>query len=79
MAVTIKNTSTSKTVAFFLRPHSPRQRPALAVSWSDNDITLWPGESETLTVSYKQGELHGGSPVISVAGWNVPAVNVSGG
>jgi len=25
--------------------------------WSDNDVTLWPGESETLTATYKSADL----------------------
>jgi exo-1,4-beta-D-glucosaminidase len=36
------------------------------------DITLWPGESQTLTVSYDAADLHGATPVISLSGWNVP-------
>ncbi len=43
----------------------------VAVSWSANDITLWPGESETLTASYRAALLDGSNPVVSVSGWNV--------
>ena len=45
----------------------------LPITWSDNDITLWPGESQTLTATYRAALLHGASPVVSVYGWNVPA------
>jgi exo-1,4-beta-D-glucosaminidase len=37
--------------------------------WSDNDVTLWPGESLTLTARYSaQGAT---APVLEVSGWNV--------
>jgi exo-1,4-beta-D-glucosaminidase len=45
--------------------------------WNDNDITLWPGESETLTSTYNSGDLQGASPVISVSGWNMPKIDVA--
>jgi exo-1,4-beta-D-glucosaminidase len=44
---------------------------ALPILWSDNDVTLWPGESITLTARYaQQGSA---PPVVEVSGWNVPA------
>jgi len=83
---TITNTSTNPTVAFFLRANvrrgSASGQPAkgdnevLPIIWSDNDITLWPGESETLRATYASSALHGATPVVSVSGWNVPAVDV---
>jgi exo-1,4-beta-D-glucosaminidase len=45
--------------------------------WSSNDITLWPGESETLTASYRRSQLHGASPVVSLLGRNVSSVDVA--
>ena len=45
--------------------------------WQDNDITLFPGESQTLTVTYDSADLHGATPVISVSGWNVAATDVA--
>jgi exo-1,4-beta-D-glucosaminidase len=84
--VTITNTSTNPTVAFFLRA-DVRRGPApgvsaagdnevLPITWSDNDLTLWPGESETLCATYKRGALGGASPVVSVFGWNVGTIDV---
>ncbi|HSZ38530.1 MAG TPA: hypothetical protein VK817_01085 [Trebonia sp.] len=80
--VTITNPSSKKAVAFFLRADVRRGTAAgtslsgdnevLPITWSDNDITLWPGESETLTGTYKASLLHGASPVVSVYGWNTP-------
>jgi exo-1,4-beta-D-glucosaminidase len=83
--VKITNTSSTPTVAFFLcadlRRGSTEGTPAggdnevLPVLWSENDTTLWPGESETLTVAYRAAELHGEQPVVSVSGWNVATVD----
>jgi exo-1,4-beta-D-glucosaminidase len=38
------------------------------VDWNVNDITLWPGESQTLRASYRRSALRGASPVVSVFG-----------
>lgn len=43
---------------------------ALPVRWSDNDVTLWPGESIVLTARYPAGSAAG--TVVEVAGWNAP-------
>ena len=85
--VTIENTSNRPTVAFFLRADlrrgSTSGQPAagdnevLPSFWSDNDVTLWPGESQTLSVSYRSADLAGLAPVVSVSGWNVPARTVA--
>ena len=73
-------------MAFFLRADVRRGNAAgvpdagdnevLPVYWSANDITLWPGESETLRAAYRRSALRGASPVVSVFGWNVPAIDV---
>jgi exo-1,4-beta-D-glucosaminidase len=84
--VTITNTSSS-TVAFFLRADVRRGTAAgqplsgdselQSSIWQGNDITLFPGESQALTVSYDSSELQGNTPVISVSGWNVGTVDVA--
>ncbi len=86
--VTITNTSKTKAVAFFLRADVRRGNAAgtplrgdnqvLPIFWSDNDVTLWPGESETLQADYRTADLRGASPVVSVAGWNVGTTVVPG-
>jgi exo-1,4-beta-D-glucosaminidase len=85
--VTITNTSTAPTVGFFLRADVRRgsgsteqsgDNEVLPITWSDNDITLWPGESQTLTATYSQSLLQGASPVVSVQGWNVSKFDVAG-
>ncbi len=80
--VTITNPSSNKAVAFFLRADvrrgtvagaaNPGDNEVLPITWTDNDITLWPGQSETLTASYRSSDLRGADPVVSVYGWNVP-------
>jgi exo-1,4-beta-D-glucosaminidase len=48
--------------------------PVLPILWSDNDVTLWPGESLTLTARFAaQGTA---TPVVEVSGWNVPTRSV---
>ncbi|MGH2882287.1 MAG: hypothetical protein ACRDPA_06245, partial [Solirubrobacteraceae bacterium] len=79
-------TSTTPTVAFFLRADVRRgsasgvpaagDNEVLPIMWSDNDVTLWPGESETLRATYKRSALDGASPVVSVFGWNVWTLDV---
>ncbi len=85
-SVTITNTSHAPAVAFFLRADVRRGNTegtpgagddqVLPTFWSDNDITLWPGESETLRASYRAAALDGQQPVVSVSGWNVAPIDV---
>ncbi|MGH2867413.1 MAG: glycosyl hydrolase 2 galactose-binding domain-containing protein [Solirubrobacteraceae bacterium] len=87
--VTITNTSGASAAAFFLRADLRRGTSAgvLAngdttvrpVFWGQNDITLWPGESETLHVTYRRADLGGASPFVTVSGWNVAPVDVPAG
>jgi exo-1,4-beta-D-glucosaminidase len=86
--VTVTNTSKTPTVGFFLRAdlrrgtragkELPGDNQVGSALWSDNDITLWPGESQTLTVSYRASDLKGATPVVSVSGWNAPRIDVAG-
>jgi exo-1,4-beta-D-glucosaminidase len=46
----------------------------LPILWSDNDVTLWPGESVTLTAQLSGPGAE--APVVEVNGWNVPTVAV---
>jgi len=84
--VTIKNTS-SATVAFLLRADVRRGTASGAVlsgdnelqssTWQGNDITLFPGESQTLVVAYDSADLQGATPVISLSGWNVAMTDIA--
>ncbi len=85
--VTITNLPGSSTVAFFLRAdvrrgtvsgqELPGDYELQSSIWNGNDITLFPGESQTLTVTYNSQDLQGAVPVISVSGWNVAKQDVA--
>ena len=49
-------------------------KPVLPILWSDNDVTLWPGESVTLTARYAAGVA--AAPVVELSGWNVAAQTI---
>jgi exo-1,4-beta-D-glucosaminidase len=84
--VTITNTSRS-TVAFLIRADVHRgtasgqelsgDNELQSSIWQGNDITLFPGESQTLTVTYSSADLHGASPVVSLSGWNLPKIDIA--
>lgn len=75
--VTLTNVSSSPTPAFLTRADVRRattgDNQVLPILWTDNDITLWPGESQTITATYRHDELRGARPVVTVSGWNVNA------
>jgi exo-1,4-beta-D-glucosaminidase len=83
--VTITNTSPS-TVAFLLRAdvrrgaaggqELPGNNELQSSIWQNNDITLFPGESQKLTVTWNSADLQGATPVVSVSGWNVPKIDI---
>ena len=50
--------------------------PVLPVRWSDNQVSLWPGESTTLTATYRTADLHGSAPMLRVSGWNTATATV---
>jgi exo-1,4-beta-D-glucosaminidase len=78
--VTLKNTGTGKIPAFYVDTHvvDSAGKPVLPIQRSDNAISLWPGESKTLTSTYRTSDLHGSAVKVRVSGWNVPAQTVSG-
>ena len=75
--VTLSVPESSKAVALF-QHLSIRQSAdgdvALPILWSDNDVTLWPGESLTMTAHYAAKGI--AAPVVEVSGWNVPVQHV---
>ncbi|MFD7083836.1 exo-beta-D-glucosaminidase [Streptomyces sp. NPDC059918] len=76
--VTVRNTGTGNTPALLTDLHlvDGKDAPVLPVRWSDNQISLWPGESATLTATYRTADLHGAAPRIRISGWNTPAATV---
>jgi exo-1,4-beta-D-glucosaminidase len=87
-ATTVTISNTSSTVAFLLRADVRRgtasgqelsgDNELQSAMWQDNDITLFPGESQTLTVTWNSADLQGATPVVSVSGWNVPKTDIPG-
>jgi exo-1,4-beta-D-glucosaminidase len=75
--VTLTVPPTSKDVALFQHV-SIRQatggEPLLPILWSDNDVTLWPGESLTVTAHFKMPGT--ATPVVEVSSWNMLTVSV---
>jgi exo-1,4-beta-D-glucosaminidase len=70
--VTLRNTSTGKVPAFYLDAHvvGAGGVPVLPIRWNDNAVTLWPGESTTLTARYRTADLNGTTPSVRISGWN---------
>lgn len=76
VTVTLSVPASSKAMALFQHVSIRRAdgKPMLPVLWSDNDVTLWPGESITL-VAHVEGEGNAVS-AIEVSGWNVPTQRI---
>jgi exo-1,4-beta-D-glucosaminidase len=85
--VTLTVPQSSKAVALFQHVSIKRSaggEPVLPILWSDNDITLWPGESLTLTAHLATSGAANltrvtpvaAKPVVEVSGWNVPTQSV---
>ncbi|MEU7426065.1 sugar-binding domain-containing protein [Streptomyces sp. NPDC040750] len=72
--VTVRHASDGSTPALLTDVHlvDAQGRPVLPVRWSDNEVSLWPGESATLTATYRTADLHGSAPGVRVSGWNTP-------
>ncbi|WP_055489637.1 sugar-binding domain-containing protein [Streptomyces sp. TP-A0356] len=79
--VTLRNTGDGGTPSLLTDAHlvDAKDRPVLPVLWSDNEVSLWPGESVTLTVTYRTADLHGSAPRVRVSGWNTPEHTVPAG
>ncbi|MHB8477836.1 MAG: glycosyl hydrolase 2 galactose-binding domain-containing protein [Steroidobacteraceae bacterium] len=75
--VTVTVPLSSKAVALFQHvslKQSAGGELVLPILWSDNDVTLWPGESLTLTARFATPGA--ATPVVEVSGWNVPTQSV---
>jgi exo-1,4-beta-D-glucosaminidase len=75
--VTLHNSG--KSVAFFMRLQVTGRggEEALPVLWEDNYISLLPGESRTLTATYRVRDLGGSPPKVVINGWNVTRFTAS--
>ena len=79
--VTLRNTGTGRTPAFYVdaRVVGTAGRPVLPIRWTDNAVSLWPGESVTLTGTYRTADLGGADPSVRISGWNVATQTIPGG
>ena len=48
----------------------------LPVTYTDNYISLFPGESITITAKYATADLGGQSPSLRIRGYNVPQFSI---
>ena len=72
--INLKVKNPAGSIAFFLYfdPLDPvTEKPILPIYWSDNYITLFPGEERTYTAKYFLKDSGEGKPEIRVNGWNV--------
>jgi exo-1,4-beta-D-glucosaminidase len=78
VTVTLRNNGS--TIAFFLRPEVTAGNggsEVVPISWSDNYVSLFPGETTTLTATYQTSDLGGAAPFLRVRGVNVPTSSVA--
>jgi exo-1,4-beta-D-glucosaminidase len=79
-AITIKNTG--KAVAFFIHVRCLQHKDGddiLPVIFSDNYISLAPGESRIIECSYENEDAQNATPYILASGWNIDATNSKAG
>jgi exo-1,4-beta-D-glucosaminidase len=70
--VTLTNPGTA--LAFFVRLRvlqKPGGGEILPSMWSDNYVSLLPGETRTLTARWRSEDAPGATPAVAVDGWNV--------
>jgi len=79
--VTLRNSGTGRTPALYLDTHvvGANNAPVLPVTWNDNAVSLWPGESTTLRATYRTADLRGAAPSVRITGWNVATQTIPAG
>jgi len=78
VTITLNNTSATN-IAFFTRAEVTAGNnglEVLPVTYTDNYISLFPGESITITAKYATPDLGGQSPYLRVRGYNVPQSSI---
>ncbi|HEU4349012.1 MAG TPA: glycoside hydrolase family 2 protein, partial [Actinoplanes sp.] len=76
--ITLTNTSATN-LAFFVRPEitaGSGGTEVLPVTYTDNYVSLWPGESTTITAAYQSSDLGGQAPYLRVRGHNIPTTSI---
>lgn len=77
--LTLINTSTTN-IAFFARAEVTQGNggeEVLPVTYTDNYVTIWPGESITITARYATADLAGQLPYLRLRGYNIPTFNIA--
>ncbi len=75
-AATVTIANRSSQIAFFIRARltrGPGGADVLPITWTDDYVTLMPGERQRLSAAYDVADLRGANPEVVVAGWNVPS------
>ncbi len=78
-SITLSIKNPSNAIAFFVFldvVDSGTKKPILPIFWSDNYISLLPGEEKTLKANYNLENSNGKKPEIIVKSWNVNAKNL---
>jgi exo-1,4-beta-D-glucosaminidase len=78
VTITLNNTSATN-IAFFARAEVTAGNnglEVLPVTYTDNYISLFPGESMTITAKYATTDLGGQAPFLRIRGYNVPTSNI---
>jgi len=78
VTITLMNTSATN-IAFFTRAEVTAGNNGLEVlpiTYTDNYISLFPGESITITSRYATADLGGQSPYLRIRGYNVPQFSI---
>ncbi len=75
--VTLNVKNRTSTIAFFLffdLVNSVTGKPVLPILWSDNYVTLFPGDDRTYSATIKMEDVKEGKPLLKVEGWNVKQI-----
>ncbi len=79
VTITLQNGSPTD-IAFFVRPEVTAGNggnEVVPISYTDNYVTLWPGESTTITATYDTADLGGQAPYLRLRGWNLPTTSAA--
>jgi exo-1,4-beta-D-glucosaminidase len=78
VTITLNNTSATN-IAFFTRAEVTAGNNGLEVlpiTYTDNYVSLWPGESISITANYATSDLGGQPAYLRVRGYNVPTFSI---
>jgi len=73
------NNTSATNIAFFMRPEITAGNgglEVLPVTYTENYVSLFPGESITITAKYATTDLGGQSPYLRIRGYNVPQTSI---